>query len=246
MGIVMFNGQSSKDVYAEVEEPPTYSVPKRNYNQTHIPGRNGDLIEDEGSYDNVDATYKMSVVPPKGYTYSSVMSLFSSWLNSSSGYARLEDTYDVEHYRIASFEGPLDISNVFEKGGKVELKFSCQPFRFLKAGEEPISLQNGKNVVVNPTSFKSKPFIYISGSGSGYFKINDITVTIASIYDGMIIDSDNYDCYKLGANDSYVNLNSAIVVDPVDSFPEFNGGRNVVTVAGGIKDIVVIPRWCTL
>lgn len=246
MGIVMFNGTSSKDVYAEVEEPPMYSVPKRNYNQTHIPGRNGDLIEDEGSYDNVDATYKISVVPPKGYTYASVMSLFSSWLNSASGYARLEDTYDVEHYRIASFEGPLDISNVFQKGGKVDVKFSCQPFRFLKAGEEPISLQNGTSYVVNPTSFHSKPYIYVSGSGSGEFKINDIKTTISSISNGMIIDSDNYDCYALGENDSYTNLNNLITVDPVDTFPEFKGGRNEVIISGGITSLIIIPRWRTL
>ena len=246
MGIVMFNGTSSRDVYAEVEEPPTYSVPKRNYNQTHIPGRNGDLIEDEGSYDNVDGTYKMSVVPPKGYSYSSVMSLFSSWLNSASGYARLEDTYDEDHYRLASFEGPLDISNVFQKGGKVDIKFSCYPFRFLKTGEEPFTLNKGTSSVVNPTSFESKPYIYIMGSGSGSFKINDITTTISSITNGMIIDSDSYDCYVLNSANIYVSLNDKISINPVDEFPKFSGGRNEVTISGGITSLIIIPRWCTL
>lgn len=242
----MFNGTSSKDVYAEIEEPPEYSVPKRNYTKTHIDGRNGDLIEDTGSYDNVECTYKMSIVPPRGYSYSETMSLFSSWLNSASGYARLEDSYDAEHYRMASFEGPFDISNVYEKGGKVDIKFSCMPFRYLKIGEEPITIKAGETEIVNPTNFSASPYIYISGSGNGSFKFNNTVTTISTIVNGMIIDSDSFDCYALGNNGVYTNLNNYIEIDPVDVFPTFQKGRNKITVSGGINSIVVIPRWCTL
>ena len=37
MGIVMFNGKSSKDVGIEVETFPTYDVPEKEFEVIHVP-----------------------------------------------------------------------------------------------------------------------------------------------------------------------------------------------------------------
>ena len=241
MGLVIFNNRSSKDYYAEIESPPWYKTPARDYELTHVPGRNGDLLYDQGSYQNLDVTYTMSVVPPEGYTYAETMLKFQSWLHSGSGYCRLEDSYDPEHYRLACFKDESEIDNYFEKAGRVNVTFHCKPGRFLKDGEEPILMDEATKVIINKTEQNARPFFMIAGSGTGEFTVNNYTVTISEIENGMIIDCDLMDCYK-----DNTNLNNRVSISPVDDFPVFIPGRNVMTFSGGIEALVIIPRWWSL
>ena len=240
MGLVIFNYQSSKDYYAEIEAPPTYKTPARDYELNHVPGRNGDLLYDQGSYQNLDVTYTMSIVPPQGYSYAETMLKFQSWLHSGSGYLRLEDSYDPEHYRMACFKDESEIENYFDKAGKLTVTFNCKPGRFLKDGEEPI-LVNEAAMIINPTQHNARPFFMIMGSGTGEFTVNNYTVTISEIENGMVVDCDLMDCYK-----DDTNLNNKVSISPVDDFPSFIPGRNIVTHSGGIEGLVVIPRWWSL
>ena len=240
MGLVIFNNQSSKDYYAEIAAPPSYKVPARDYELNHVPGRNGDLLYDQGSYQNIDVTYEMSIVPPKGYTYAETMLKFQSWLHSGSGYHKLEDTYDPEHYRMACFKDESEIDNFLDQVGKVSVTFNCIPGRFLKDGEEPLLIDNA-GVIINPTQYDSKPFFMIAGSGTGEFTVNEYTVTIDGIESGMVVDSNLMDCYK-----DDMNLNNRVSILPVDSFPVLRPGRNTLSFSGGVQGLVVIPRWWSL
>ncbi|MBP5597459.1 MAG: hypothetical protein J6Y02_18950 [Pseudobutyrivibrio sp.] len=66
MGMIKFNGASSKDFGVEVETFPNYVAPQKEYEAIHIPGRNGDLLIDSGTYSNVEKRYKVNMVkePP--------------------------------------------------------------------------------------------------------------------------------------------------------------------------------------
>lgn len=244
MGLVIFNNQSSKDYYAEIEAPPTYKVPARDYELNHVPGRNGDLLYDQGSYQNVDVSYVMSIVPPQGYTYAETMLKFQSWLHSGSGYYRLEDSYDPEHYRMACFKNESEIENYFNQAGKLTVTFNCSPGRYLKDGDEPILISDS-TLIVNPTEFNAKPFFMVSGSGLGEITIKNTaiayTMTIDGIEDRMIIDCDIMDCYK-----DAMNLNNKVSISPVDDFPIFAPGKNYISFSGGVNALVVIPRWWSL
>ena len=48
MGVIIFNNKSSADCRIQVAHPPGYAYPERDYTITHIPGRNGDIIQDNG------------------------------------------------------------------------------------------------------------------------------------------------------------------------------------------------------
>ena len=61
MGIIIFNGRSSKDLGIEVWSPPNYQVPQRDYDTVHIPGRDGDLLIDKESYKNVSRSYRQTI-----------------------------------------------------------------------------------------------------------------------------------------------------------------------------------------
>ena len=65
MGVINFNGVStnSKRFSAPilVEQPPSYAFPARDATFTHVPGRDGDIFVDNGSYNNVKRSYALAI-----------------------------------------------------------------------------------------------------------------------------------------------------------------------------------------
>ena len=52
MGVVTFNGKSTEELGLIVQFIPSYTFPEREYQTVNIPGRNGDLVLDKGSFRN--------------------------------------------------------------------------------------------------------------------------------------------------------------------------------------------------
>lgn len=46
MGVITFNGIASDKLGIQVEHPPGYETPKKDYEIVHVPGRNGDVYID--------------------------------------------------------------------------------------------------------------------------------------------------------------------------------------------------------
>lgn len=237
MGIVMFNGISSLDYGIQVEHPPEYQAPARDYEVIHVPGRNGDLVIDNGSYQNVNRSYQMAI-GDKRKDYTSMANAISEWLHSVSGYARLEDSYEPEYYRMAMFQDEIGIENIMQHAGRLTVDFNCKPQRFLKSGEDAVKITQN-TTLYNPTGFNSLPCITVYGSGSGSLGIGIYTITISKINESIVLDSDIQDAYK-----GTVNRNADITLNK--GFPEFVPGENSITWTGGITYVEVIPRWWTL
>ncbi len=161
MGKIIFNNISSEDLGLVVQTPPSYEFPAKDVESTHIIGRNGDIIIDNGSYKNVTRTYNVAAVFRKGTNFVQNVNRIIEWLYSSKGYARLEDTYEPEYYRKAVYNsGGDNLSNYYNEATVIQISFVCQPQRWLKIGEEEIKIQNGQSVVLsNPTRYVSLPKI---------------------------------------------------------------------------------------
>lgn len=237
MGIIIFNGQSSKDYHIQVEHPPGYDFPERDYESVHIPGRNGDLIIDTGSYKNVDRIYEISI-GDINKRFPALARDISVWLHSASNYARLEDSYEPEYYRLAVYTEGVSIENILSHGAKAEITFNCKPQRFFKSGDNVKKF--GKNgIIKNPTTFESLPIITAKGTGSGTFTIGSYTVTISDIKSSVIINSEIQDAY-MGTE----NRNPDITL--TNGFPKISPGKNNVSFTGGVTSLEVIPKWWTL
>lgn len=238
MGEIVYNGVSSKDIGLEVESFPTYRTPKRSYSTVQIPGRNGDLIVDNGRWDNTVRTYSVSI-GSYDRSYYEMMNKVANWLLSAMSYSRLEDSYEPDCYRLAVFLNEVEFSNLFNQGGKAVLDFNCKPQRFLKIGDEVITLTERSNVLQNPTNYASLPIIKIYGSGTGTLVVGTYTITINNIENGIVIDSEIQDAY-LGNN----NKNQSIVIP--NGFPKIDPGRVSIGFSGGITKVEVTPKWFTL
>ena len=62
MGVIIYNGISSEEFAIQVEHPPGYETPEKDYEVTHIPGRNGDIYVDKGSYKNASRSYDICLL----------------------------------------------------------------------------------------------------------------------------------------------------------------------------------------
>ena len=236
MGIVIFNGISSKDLHIQVQTEPDYDFPEKDYNVTHVPGRNGDIVIDQGSWQNVSRKYNLAMDAGK-ISYTEVASKLVQWLHSASGYARLEDSYEPDFYRMAMYKDSGSISNIYNKAGQIEIEFTCKPQRYFKSGEIA-DIFTTSTEYRNPTDFPAKPLIKIHGSGSGTVKIGAYTVTINDILDGMVVDSEQQDTYK-----DQTNCNSKV---SIAEYPKLIAGNNAISISGGVTSIEIIPRWWTL
>lgn len=237
MGIIIFNNISSLDCNVQVERPPSYQMPERDYDVVHVPGKSGDIVIDNGSYQNTTRAYQISTGSlEKDFTL--MANVISEWLYSATGYARLEDSYEPEYYRLAMYRSSGSIENLLGQAGRMTISFDCKPQRFLKTGDESFKFTStGK--LLNPTGFKSLPIIIVNGNGDGVLRIGDYTVIISDVNPSITINSEIQDAYN-----GTVNLNSKIILN--DGFPKLSPGENEVSFSGNITSVEVIPKWWTL
>lgn len=251
MGVVVFNGISSKDLGIEVETFPTYDLPEREYEVINVPGRNGSLIIDTGTYKNSTRSYKISMATHDRTSYYKMMNQIAEWLHSSSGYARLEDSYEPEYFRMAYYKENLSIENLFDEAGRAKITFECKPQRYLKSGDYQMLFESSGEYVSNPTSFKSAPII-------GIFKPDgtDVACDLDFLVDGVvkyklslsegsgnvIVDSELQDAYNGSAN-----KNPYITIRADGEFPKLEPGiTQIVFNESKIEKVVITPRWWTI
>ena len=234
MGVIIFNNKSSADCRIQVAHPPGYAYPERDYTITHIPGRNGDIIQDNGCYKNVERTYEVSFdVPNEDFaTYANAV---SAWLHSTTGYARLEDSYEPNYYRMATYQESNIFENLYNQAGTATIVFECKPQRFLKTGDNTIAIQNSLTIM-NPTGFEAYPLFKVTGT-SGILTVNGNSITFSSIDDFVMLDCELQDAYK-----ETTNKNSTVS----GTFPVLKPGSNTISWTGDISSVTMKPRWWTI
>lgn len=159
---LIFDGINSADYGVILSGGGTYATPERDVTVVSVPGRNGDVILDNGRYNNIQIVYTAGI--SKGFETKFLP--FIGALKSVKGYARLFDSYHPEEFRLASFRSELvpEVGTIM-RSGKFELVFDCMPQRFLKSGELPVSFTD---------SSKAQQTIYKYSDFSSYTKTNII------------------------------------------------------------------------
>lgn len=244
MGVIVYNGSSSRDFGLEVWQAPDYQIPERDYEAVHVPGRDGDLIIDKESFKNTSRSYVVSVARDarKNFTFTQLANRLSEWLHSSSGYSRLEDSYEPDYYRLATYQKALGIQNIYNRAGYATIEFNCKPQRFLKSGDRPIAFgASTQPYLVNPTAFKSRPIIKVFGNGDGELSIGEYKIFVRSIEGFLIIDCERMEAYK----DAETNCNSKITLEKKE-FPRLIPGNNKIAFSEGITSLEVTPKWWTI
>lgn len=221
---------------AWIATPPKYVRPTRKISVTQIPGSNREVIEMEDAWESYDQPYTLFVGDGTENALNDLLNDVAVKLYKT-GEQILTDDYDTEHYRLAYYKGPFDVTNRFTKAGKFEVKFRCRPERFLNVGNVESQVPSGGSIF-NPTAFGAKPLIHITGSGNGTLTVANTTMEFSGITDYLNIDCDKMDVYRLPAE----NKNSLMT----GGFPILQSGDNIVSFTGGIETVTITPKWWTI
>lgn len=218
-----------------------YSAPARSVDFIEVPGRNGDLLIDNGSYTNTKAIFDVVITKDVQENTDRLKYL----LYSQKGYQRLYDSDLKGFYRMASFNSGFDIMST--EGGVVRVEFDCKPFKYDVLGEEVVIIptEGVVNKIYNPYFESSSPLIKIYGNGNGFFYVNGEAMTIYDLDEYLIVDCDLRYAYKVDADGNMVNKNHDIKTTDIQLKP----GENEVVFrssGGGITSVEIFPRWVTL
>lgn len=230
-----YDGELSSDYGVFISGVKTFNRPQRDRSFASIPGRNGDLIFDNGRFPNVTIQYPAFIRRDFGDQYGN----FMNFLNLHTSYARLRDTYDPDVFRLAvpsgnmyPTTGPLNDSGLFA------LEFNAKPQRFLMSGEDTIVLL-ADGSVTNPELTQARPLIRVYGSGVVGIGSGSLAIAAHS-YAYMDIDCELMDAF-CGA----INLASYLALSGND-YPALGRGTTNITLGVGINSVEITPRWWRL
>lgn len=239
MGVVYQNyltidGRSTLDFNTWISGGGTYGSPLRDVSAVSVPGRNGDIIIDNGRFQNVSLQYESFI----SKDFDENMRALRAFLSSLRGYKRLEDTYHPEEYRLALFSAGLEPkTTTLNRAGSFTLTFNCKPQRFLRSGELPVTFPTTGSKILNETLYEAEPVIRAYGTGT--VTIGDVSVQVTTADGYTDIDSRIQEAYK-----GTTNCNANIVLTN-GVFPTIKPGLNDVNFTG-FSSIQITPNWWTL
>lgn len=245
-----FDGESAAAHGLAASGSGTFNAAERDVETVAIPGRNGDLIIDNGRYKNISVAYPVSICSD----FAANAERCRAWLGSKTGYHRLEDDWDPDHYRLGRFQGPLEFSPGFlNRTAEGTVTFDCKPQRFLKTGEFPMTVTEGMTLV-NPTRFAAKPLIRVEGSGTVLLYLNKDYIGIAVQFpdwtNHVYFDCEALDAYYVKESGARGDANSCVSITGTNKgLPELRPGASeiiMITSLGEISQVQITPRWWTL
>lgn len=110
----------------------TYGAPSRDVDQIHVPGRNGDILIDNGGWNNITVKYPDCNILSN---FGENVDKLRGYLLSNPGYHTLIDQYHPDEVRYAEFRGPFTAdahTGTGNDSGSFDLEFNCKPQRFLR------------------------------------------------------------------------------------------------------------------
>ena len=252
MNYITFNGQRSDQLGIYVSTFPNYSYPEKNIESISIPGRNGDIILDSGTYKNVDVSYSVSIYEPmygeSAVTYSSIkdrMIAITKWLHPGTcGYCELSDTYYPGYYRLAICKNAGEVENLLHTVGRATIRFNCRPERFKSSIGWTTYNQNSNYVNIQSDS--------VCNNTIAAFDIQTILNTAATF--DIKCPNSNYDSSFMISSGSVITIyGDTFTVDTdgaesrilrATAMPRLTPGQNKIRVSSG--SVKVRPRWWIL
>ena len=211
-------------------------IAARDVEAVTVQGRNGVLHMDNGRWSERRQEY-LAYLPGANYP-ARIAYARQTFGRVPKGYQRLEDSYNVDVFSLATFEDALvPESMAFRTSGLCTLAFSCRPERFLRIGEQRIRAE-GPVTLVNPSGLPARPLIRVYGTGAGVLYVGGMIVYIDALTDYVDIDSDTGDCFR-----GSVNCNGDV---RIQSFPILEEGTTGISFTGDITAVEITPRWWTL
>lgn len=217
-----------------LQKPIVFSEAVPNIESKTIPGRNGDLIFETGSYKNRSGSASCFCLQDN---VESAISSAGRFLMSKKGYRRLETSDDPNHYWMARVENSPQIEMRLRVLAPFEIEFDCKPQRFVKSGENAVVFTESGSLS-NQYGQTALPLITLYGNGTGTLTIGSCVVDVKSLDGVLYLDSDTQNAYNNNGNQN-MNINAP-------TFPTLPDGDTQISFSRGIERVEIVPRWWEL
>jgi phage-related protein len=227
----VFDGFRSDTAGIFVERRHTLSLPQRDVEKIHVPGRNGDVLIDHGSYQNAKVSYDCAA------KNISALENMKAALASGSGYRLLTDSYSPLQ-RMALFASTLEIDElILNRAMRFTVTFDCKPQRWFDRNAA-ITMTSPGTILAPAGAHGAQPVITINGSGSVILTINSTNYTIPGVQNQAVVDSEAQVAYK--------TVNGTRQAIDVSAFPVFPGADVALSWSGTVSSIKFQPQWYCL
>ncbi|AWB30056.1 distal tail protein Dit [Clostridium botulinum] len=227
---IQFNNYNSyKDLELVVEHRPNIPAPSRNINNIYIPGKNGTLTEDLGSYEDIGIPITFGFQDK--VNINNKCRQIKMWLLDKIKDCKLYFSDDIETYYKVKNVKIDNIERSIKSLGKFTVLFTCDPFGYI---DEELLIIDKPISIYNEGTFESQPYIKIHGSGDISLNINNEVIKLKNINNYIELDSEIMECYK---------NNEALNNHMYGEFPIFKVGENKISWTGNINKIEIIPHW---
>ena len=223
----IFNGKNSLDMGIIVTSMPDTYKPTRRVSTKEIPGRNGVLHVDDGTYENYNKVVECAIIERAN------IDDICAWLDGSGTVIFSTEQDKVYHVRI---DNQISVGKMLQYFQKFQVTFDTFPFKYsVNAADDCVVLTKPK-VLRNKGTVYSEPQIKIYGSGNITLTINGMSYGIAGLSDSVVIDSEMMEILDGSVTYTPPSLDQYL-------FPRFEVGNNDIKWSGNVQSIEINPRW---
>lgn len=149
-----FNGRTASSFGVQLaDNTEWWATPERDMEHISVPGRSGDLLIDNGRFNNLEITFEVNRL-----TDGRALSNLINWLALNPGYQRLSVSDDPDHYRMASFESMTQPTfGQLKKSARISIPFNCKPQRYIVSDEEGVTITAGSPLTITNYGDTAKP-----------------------------------------------------------------------------------------
>lgn len=228
---LIFNNICSEELGIIVVEGPPEVLAQEEYEEIIIEGRNGTLIENKGTFPNIEKSFILTTID-LDQDIDLMIEKIKMWLfnikDNKLLYA-IPNRYNIVKKVVIE----EDIKTTFEEYGDFKIKFLCEPF-YYNLLEKDITITEKGTKFYNKGDFNSNPKIVIYGTGDLQLTINDTTVQINNVDERVLLDSKLFLCLDKDNNNKSIDM--------IGNFPTLDIGENTITWVGNITKLDISPR----
>lgn len=226
---IYYAGSCEKDHGLMVAKRPNIAPPKKRITVSEIPGREYDLSEESGSFEDVTIPITFNYVTEPDL-WARVFRGAVLWLRQE-GILQFSDDLDV--FRKVRYVTIGENNRELKRLGIFTATFVCFPGEYLVSGRRFISISAGK--VINSYSI-ARPIYEITGNGLCVLMVNGNTME-ANVDGTLTIDTDKWIAYKTTL------ANTSVTGDYDDLY--LIPGENDISVTKGFT-VKIRPNWRVL
>lgn len=222
MPFFIWKNENSMDNNVTVKKLPPIIMASTRIEKIPIPGRNGFLTVDDGSYEEIIKPVQCYIKDDADIDY------ICNWLRGS-GDVVFSNQPDRKYKAVIINQIPFN--KVLNSAKSFIVQFECQPFAYSLNSSLITLTQSG---TINNPSSDSLPYIKVYGTGNITLTINNKNIIFTNVSSYIELDSEMQECFK-GTQPANNQMSGV--------FPILVKGNNSISWTGTVTKIEITPRW---